>query len=119
MLLLVMTTSSQPSSPALSRRSRSEVFRGKSPRSIFRYSHSGIFVQFQTEFGRTRRNAKRRHRKSPIHELILIYVAQSRPARERWILGDCHGGPLWAYSPCTGVRALDPLMLSDGRRLQL
>ena len=64
----MMTTSSQPSSPALSRRSRSDVFRANSPRSIFRYSHSGILFEFQTESRGLRQNNK----SSPIDELILV-----------------------------------------------
>src|SRR5262249_9250816 len=52
--------------------------------------------------------------KSPIHELILVYVAQMASAR-----GAVHIGQLSRGSPSTGVRALDPSMLSDGTRLHL
>jgi hypothetical protein len=57
------------------------VFRGTSPRSIFRYSHSGIFVEVQTEFGGARRNAKGREIESPIDELILVYATQPKAGR--------------------------------------
>ena len=45
---MMMTMNSQPSSPALARRARSVVSRGKSPRSIFAVFPVGHFGEFQT-----------------------------------------------------------------------